>query len=294
MPRVIGRLGDDVRARMEHALMRLARHLQPIVPLLAIDLEGTGPYPDRDRITEIGVAKYTMPDHERQLPDGRVTTWASLINPGCPIPAEVSKKTGITDAMVAEAPRFEQIAAGLAERFDGCVFVGYNLRGYDLPILKAEFARAGVAYDPEKEMALDPFRIWQEKERRTLAAAVLRFTGQEMTGTAHEAGTDVAGALEALVGQCLEWRDLPKEITALAAFCNQKPAHWIDPAGRFKWVNGVAVVDFSDHRGTPLAQVDPGFLRWMLTKDFPEPTKQIASDALDGIIPPPPEDADAH
>ena len=54
--------------------------------------------------------------------------WSSLVNPGMPIPVEIQYLTGITPAMVANAPRFEHLADGLIGRLTGpgTVFVAHH------------------------------------------------------------------------------------------------------------------------------------------------------------------------
>ena len=63
-----------------------------------IDIETTGGSPQRDRITEVAVFVY----------DGSeiVDSFVTLINPERPIPYFIIRLTGITDQMVAHAPRF--------------------------------------------------------------------------------------------------------------------------------------------------------------------------------------------
>ena len=80
------------------------------LPRLAfIDVETTGANPVVDRVTEIAILR---------VEDGRlVERWSSLVNPGMAIPPSIQGFTGITDAMVAEAPPFADLAddATLAE-----------------------------------------------------------------------------------------------------------------------------------------------------------------------------------
>ncbi|KAG0188467.1 hypothetical protein DFQ28_004808 [Apophysomyces sp. BC1034] len=107
-------------------------------PLAFVDLETTGGRPGIDRITEIGVIEVDA--------DG-VRHWSTLIDPLQPIPEFVQQLTGITDAMVRSAPTFDAIAAGLARRLDGKLFIAHNAR-FDHSFLKREFARIGMRFDP--------------------------------------------------------------------------------------------------------------------------------------------------
>ncbi len=102
---------------------------------LLLDLETTGSDPVRDRITEIAALR---------IDDGQVRArWQSLVDPGCPIPPFIQRLTGISDAMVADAPRFADVLGELLPLLDGAVLVAHNVR-FDHAFLKNALAREGV------------------------------------------------------------------------------------------------------------------------------------------------------
>ncbi|MBC7617993.1 MAG: DNA polymerase III subunit epsilon [Candidatus Saccharibacteria bacterium] len=85
-----------------------------------LDLETTGGNAVHDRITEIAAVR---------VEDGvAVERWSTLVNPGRRIPPFIQNLTGITDAMVEDAPSFEAVAAKLLALLDGAVFVAHNVR----------------------------------------------------------------------------------------------------------------------------------------------------------------------
>ncbi|MBR8409556.1 exonuclease domain-containing protein [Burkholderia cenocepacia] len=108
-------------------------------PLVFVDLETTGGSLADHRITEIGVVEIG--------PLG-VSTWTSLVNPGQAIPPFIQQLTGISDAMVRDAPTFASLAPALFERLDGKLFVAHNA-SFDRGFLRAEFERAGMAFNPD-------------------------------------------------------------------------------------------------------------------------------------------------
>jgi len=67
------------------------------------------------------------------------------VNPGTSIPPAIQALTGITNAMVADAPDFEDLAAGLYERLEGRIFVAHNAR-FDYGFLRHAFERAGMRF----------------------------------------------------------------------------------------------------------------------------------------------------
>ena len=87
---------------------------------VVIDLETTGGNAQQDRITEIAAVRV---EHGVE-----VARWSSLVNPGVRIPPYIQSLTGISDAMVQDAPYFEDVASRLLELLDGAVFVAHNVR----------------------------------------------------------------------------------------------------------------------------------------------------------------------
>src|SRR5437867_12924439 len=95
-------------------------------PSLAfVDLETTGTRAARDRITEIGIVRVDAVPCEG-VP--RVTEWSSLVNPGTGIPAAIIALTGMTDAMIAEAPTFGSLGREARALLGGCLFVAHSTR----------------------------------------------------------------------------------------------------------------------------------------------------------------------
>lgn len=106
-------------------------------PLAFVDLETTGATASSDRITEIGIVELD--------PDGTVREWQQLVNPGQSISPFIEQLTGISDAMVADAPPFAEVAAETLRRLQGRLFIAHNA-GFDYGFLKSEFKRTGIDF----------------------------------------------------------------------------------------------------------------------------------------------------
>lgn len=105
---------------------------------IVFDLETTGGNPDKNGITEIAALRYQ---------DGKVVnTFHSLVNPGISIPPIVRKMTGITNAMVKDAPRIDEVMPQFLEFVGDDVFVSHNTIG-DMKFLR-HFAKTAC----DKEM----------------------------------------------------------------------------------------------------------------------------------------------
>jgi len=100
-----------------------------------LDLETTGGNAVQDRITEVAAVRI-----ENGVETAR---WSSLVNPGVRIPPFIQALTGISDAMVADAPAFEEVAAPLLDILAGAVLVAHNVR-FDHAFLLNELARIDV------------------------------------------------------------------------------------------------------------------------------------------------------
>ncbi len=243
-------------------------------PLVVFDTETTGTNSRSDRVVEIACVKIH--------PDGRREDFERRLNPGIPIPAASTAIHGISDADVAGAPRFRDVAAELAAYLEGCDLAGYNIAGFDLPVLRAEFLRAGVPFDVSDRRLVDAQRIFFSREPRHLAAAA-RFYCQSDHDGAHGARADAEMTLRVLVGQLQRYSELPHTVGELHdQFCAGIDQD-IDPEGRFRLVNGEPTVNFGKNRGRLLKDIsreEPGFLRWILKGDFSEPVKSVARKYL--------------
>ena len=115
-----------------------------------IDIETTGGRARDERITEIAIA----------LHDGEKTieTFETLINPERSIPYYITKITGIDDQMVAQAPRFYEVAKRIIQLTEGSIFVAHNVR-FDYSFVQEEFRRLGYTYTRKQ---LDTVRLARE------------------------------------------------------------------------------------------------------------------------------------
>jgi DNA polymerase III subunit epsilon len=102
-----------------------------------IDIETTGGAANREKITEIAIIVH---DGEKIL-----TTYETLINPQRSIPYFITQVTGISDAMVADAPKFYEIAKNIVTLTEGAIFVAHNVR-FDYGFIQEEFRRLGFTY----------------------------------------------------------------------------------------------------------------------------------------------------
>ncbi len=253
-------------------------------PLAFVDLETTGTSPASDRVVEIAILKVH--------PDGTEDFRCRRVNPGVPIPADATAIHGITDADVANEPPFQAYARSLSDFLADCDFAGFNVAGFDLRMLEAEFARAGVDFSREGGALIDAMRIFHLKEPRHLAAAVQFYCGRDHP-EAHSSEDDVRAAADVLRAQLERYVDLPRDVEALHELCNPVDPSWIDPDGKFRWAGENAVIGFGKHESQTLqdlAAAEPDYLDWMLGQDFSPEVMQIVLDALSGRFPqPPPE-----
>ena len=247
-------------------------------PLAVFDLETTGTRPDSDRIVEICIALLR--------PEGEQEVYTRRVNPGIPIPAGATAVHGIHDEDVADEPSFCDIAAEVTRILEGADLAGFNVISYDLPLLEAEYARAGLVFRREGRRLVDAQRIFHMREPRTLTGAVRFYVGRDHTG-AHGAEADVLATVAVLDAQLERYADLPREVEGLSRA--SIPEDWIDAQGKIRWVGEDAVLDVGKHRGRTLRDLagnDASYLRWLAEKsDFPADTRGIVREALQGRFP---------
>jgi DNA polymerase III subunit epsilon len=134
--------------------------------LVFVDLETTGGNAARDRITEVGIVHIKAGECAGE--------WSSLVNPECRIPSYIEAFTGITNDMVADAPRFADIAGEVQQRLRGAVFVAHNAR-FDYSFLRSEFRRIDSHFSARVLCTVKlSRRLYPGQHRHSLDAVMLR------------------------------------------------------------------------------------------------------------------------
>lgn len=106
-----------------------------------VDIETTGNGFKGQKITEISVLVF----------DGKKITneFTSLVNPEQNIPPFITNLTGITNAMVRNAPKFYEIAQKVEEITKDLIFVAHNVN-FDYNIIRDEFKNLGFDWKRKK------------------------------------------------------------------------------------------------------------------------------------------------
>jgi DNA polymerase-3 subunit epsilon len=112
------------------------------VPLYAIvDIETTGGQPNANRITEICILIHNGNEV--------VERFETLINPEIPIPLYLQAFTGITDAMVKDAPLFKDVADKIYKLLKDKIFIAHNVN-FDYNFVKHQLEECGINFSAKR------------------------------------------------------------------------------------------------------------------------------------------------
>lgn len=237
-------------------------------PICFFDLETTGVNISTDRIVEISILKV--------YPDGKEERYTRLVNPTVPIPAEVTKIHGITDADVADKPTFKELVKEINNLIKDSDLGGFNSNRFDIPLLAEEMLRAEVDFDMKNRQSVDVQTIFHKMEQRTLVAAY-KFYCDKNLDDAHSAEADTLATYEVLKAQIAKYDDLENDTKFLAEFSSRKK--FADFAGFLIYnKEGEECFSFGKHKGKRVVDVletEPGYFGWLLNADFPLYTKKV-------------------
>ena len=102
-----------------------------------IDIETTGISPSNERITEIAIYIH---DGEKIIDE-----FSTLVNPEKYISYFITELTGITNEMVANAPKFHQVAKKIVEMTENTAFVAHNAH-FDYNFIRNSFLNLGYDF----------------------------------------------------------------------------------------------------------------------------------------------------
>lgn len=241
--------------------MRLER------PIIYFDIESTGVETETARIIELACIKYNV--------DGTQEEKTILVNPGVPIPLEASDVHGITDETVKDKPFFKQYAQAVRSWFDGCDLAGFNSDNYDIPLLSAEFERAGLEGINWNPNLLDIMKLYRLLYPNTLSDVYKRLTGKELEG-AHGALIDIIGTKEIadiLIPKLQDLSETPIDNVKHIDEYMQGDKRRFDLAGKmYIDVDGTVKWNFSKNKDKAVL-ADLGFVNWFMVQGFPQESK---------------------
>lgn len=247
--------------------------LQLTRPLAAFDIESTSAKPLTAKIIELAIIKI--------FPTGYTSKHLFFLNPGEPIPAEATEIHGFNDEMVIDCQLFKDVVFEITDLLKECDFLTFNGNSFDIPLLNAEFERAGVKFDFSSVNFIDAGNLFKIMAPRTLGAAVLTYLGKELEG-AHGAISDTQATIDVLEAMLDKHSDeMPLNVSELA-FKSNFDKKRLDLAGKFSYNKADQIIfTFGKHKDTPVNDNLP-YVEWMLgAKDahgnysFSEDTRNV-------------------
>lgn len=253
------------------------------VRFLVIDTETTGVDVTQDRVVELG-AVYFEGGRRGEVRRMR-------INPERPIPKEASEIHGIYDEHVRHKPTFAQVAPRFCAHVDGSALdseppwlVGYNATGFDVPLLNAELARAGLGPPINATEVLDLmlFVRWHHRHLRSRSlTSICQHYGVPLS-QAHSAAADAEATGRLLLLLCEEGL-VPEHVDDALVEQVRLRRRLEEEWGRYSyWLyhdrqDGYLRMGAGRHCGEPLDHMEPDYLLSLLERipDLPAPVREI-------------------
>jgi DNA polymerase-3 subunit epsilon len=174
----------------QHSFDELEDPLREIT-FVVVDLETTGGSAATESITEFGAVK---------VRGGEVLgEFATLVDPGRSIPPQIVMLTGITDAMVFDAPTIGAVLPAFLEFIRGSVLVAHNA-GFDIGFLKAACARLGLPWpgNPVVDTVRLARRVLTREEAPSVRLGLLAPLLGSPVAPDHRALTDARATVDVL------------------------------------------------------------------------------------------------
>ena len=150
---------------------------------VVFDIETTGFSPVKNRIIEIGAVK---------VADGKIVDkFSAFVNPETPIPFRIEQLTGISDEMVMDAPKIEEVLPEFLKFCEGTIFVAHNA-SFDMSFILENAARQNIPMDPTYVDTVGIARVLLPHQAKHTLDAVAKTLGVSLEN--HHRAVDDAGA----------------------------------------------------------------------------------------------------
>jgi DNA polymerase-3 subunit epsilon len=255
---------------------------------LFFDCESTGPNASKDRIVQLAII---VIDEK----DTILLSKSKLYNPGIPISEAATQIHKITNEDVKNEPFFKEDAKKLKKIFENKIIITYNGLRFDIPLLMAEFERAGVEVKLSDKF-IDTMKVEAKLAPRDLSSVYKKYTGKTLDG-AHDALADVKATaevynahysrlfdqLEAADGA---GADITEEDRDLDGFMMELSGakNMLDYSGKLgRDTEGYLIFKFGKCIDKRVID-NKDYASWMLDNDFPSQVKKLIREELSKTI----------
>ncbi len=205
----------------------------------------------------------------------------TMVNPTIPIPPETTVVNGITDAMVADAPKFSEISATVMNFISGCDTIGGDaVSFFDLPVLMAEFEREEIPLSFIGKRIIDTHDLYKTYCRSDLMDKLrMRLTPEEYVKLVDYTNRNESCNNDAFYSLML-YRSMVKDFDitdeSVDEICGNDSR--IDLAGFFKRDKDKNIlIKKGKYADMDINDVDTSFFTWMMkNKNLGYDTRDVA------------------
>lgn len=209
---------------------------------VCLDCETTGLDPATDSIIEIAVVVFTF--------DTVITTFETLIDPGCPIPDSSIAIHHITNDMVINKPKIQEVLPEILKLIDQHIIMGHGI-SLDITFIAEAAKRNAIPCHLSNNRTLDTLRMARlYGESPTNSLERLREHFNIAAEGAHRAMNDVIVNIEVF-----------KYLSASFQTTQQL-------FERLKHPIPLKVMPLGKHKGRPFSEIPIEYLQWAANKDF--------------------------
>lgn len=209
---------------------------------ICFDCEATGLDPEKDKIIEIAVAKFTFSEI--------LETKEDLIDPRCPIPPESIEIHHITDAMVQGKPKIQEVLPAYLEIIDRYILVGHGIP-FDIALIENAARLNGIPCRLSSLKFLDTLRmarLYGDSPTNSLAMLRSHFNIEEQG--AHRAMNDVMVNIEVFKHLSRQFKTTEELLTRL-----EKPIL-------------LRAMPLGKHKGRRFNEIPTEYLEWAKKQKF--------------------------
>ncbi len=254
---------------------KLVKLLKLDKPLVVFDITTTGTSISSDKIIHLAYIKI--------WPDGRTKKEEIFLNPEFKIKAESIALHGIRNKELADKPTFQKKSQEIWDAFQDCYYAGFNIKDFDLPLLRREFVRVGMDFEYSNKKIIDSKAIFHYMTPRSMSMACKYYFGKECQN-GYDAMKHVETSTEILIKQLEKYKEA-RSMDFVNMVHETGDKIRTGSSAKFYWVNGEVYFAFSKYKDQSLVSIvkkDKQFLEWILSADFSDDIKSIVKQAMEG------------